>query len=529
MFLRYALSRVLSAVAAVLFMAAALSSCLGIEMQVAPSVQPPPALGSESAAATTSDPAAVRFAELLGQILKGVPESSGALNDTPLNLFFRPALKENTGSDYTYVKMRLTEPGKPAASDITISGETNWNAETGDASFIAYQQTGTGETQEAGIWVTDNTMIFKKGHDVRPSLQHTLMPQVAESMRTLPALSRLLCILDDTNAVKMSPEDWGSAVGALQKVVADNCRAQDIAAQNGSDSFGGSAVATITETMKLIGPRGLTVSRGLLALLAKDNGLKALFNTEYFTDGTTYGVAGIDGALRDIDALGDSDRSAAVTTIRLVETDKPVGFHMTVSAGSKTLSLNVSFYRRGFVTQNDLVFGGFDGSRVVISQVFTSDGTGSFSSSFSYDTMSPGAQPQENITVLSSGTFSGSSFSETAQLSFTRAASPVSDAVIIGGTLSYSQKPDGAGTTGNGTGTLNIRNGGTAHAYNYDLTLIQTGKGVPVTPPDFDRSEGRSTADQEKLYRALGAFDGKSFVLAPPTTRYQAIFTLLFN
>ena len=69
--------------------------------------------------------------------------------------------------------------------------------------------------------------------------------------------------------------------------------------------------------------------------------------------------------------LGDRDRSAAITTLRLVETDVPVGFHMTVSAGGKSLALDLSFYHRGFVTQNDMLFGGFDGSRVVISQVLT--------------------------------------------------------------------------------------------------------------------------------------------------------------
>ena len=73
--------------------------------------------------------------------------------------------------------------------------------------------------------------------------------------------------------------------------------------------------------------------------------------------------------------------------------------------------------------------------------------------------MNPGAQPHENITVLVSGTVSGSSLNETAQLSFTRAASPLSGAVIIGGTLSYIQKLEGAGVTGNGTGTLNIADG----------------------------------------------------------------------
>ena len=178
------------------------------------------------------------FAELLGQVLKAAPANSDALNDMPLNILFRPVLKENTGADYTYAKMHLTEPGKPTASDITISGETNRNDDTGDASFIAYQQTGTGEPQEAGIWFTNNTLLLKKGHDVRPSLQHTLTPQIAESdAGHWPAYSRLLRVLDDTNAEKMTPEKWDSAVGELQKVVANSCRVQDITTQNGSDSF----------------------------------------------------------------------------------------------------------------------------------------------------------------------------------------------------------------------------------------------------------------------------------------------------
>ena len=46
-----------------------------------------------------------------------------------------------------------------------------------------------------------------------------------------------------------------------------------------------------------------------MALLVKETGFKALFNTQYFLDGAQYGITGFDGAMRDIDALTDTDRS----------------------------------------------------------------------------------------------------------------------------------------------------------------------------------------------------------------------------
>ena len=529
MVFRHRLPRFLGAVTATLFLAVFLSACTGITIKYAPTVQPPPALGTPPAPSPAADPEAIRFAELLGKVLSAAPKKSDALNSMGLNFLFRPALPENAGtSTATTVKMRLAEPGTPSSSDITVSAEMNRNAETGSASFVAVRQDGNGSPVQAGVWFTGNTMLLKRSRDTQPRVQHTIQPQVAQSMRALPAFDRLLRILDDTGAVRPSPESWAAVIGEFQKTVAENCRAQDITSAAGSELFGSVSISTVSETLKLIGSRGVTVTRGMLALLTKDTDLRALFNTRLSTDGVSYGVTGVDGALRDIDALTDAERSAAILTIRLVETDQPVGFHLTLRAGGRTLALDLSFFDRGLISQTDFLFGGFDGSRIVITRNVTLSGTGSFSSSFAYDALSPGAQPQENIAVLTSGTLTGGTLSETSQLSLTQAASPASGAVLVGGTLSYTQKTDGASAQGNGSGTLNISSGGTAHRYNFDLTVAETSKAVPVSPPLFD-STGMSTAAQESLNKALGGFDGKAFVLAPPSTRLKAIFSLLFN
>jgi hypothetical protein len=530
MFLWYKNRRALAVVTAALFLTAALSSCFGIEMQYAPSVEPPPPVASGETPSPGLDPEVIRFSELLGQVLSDVPSMSDMLNGAPLDRLFRPVQVNNEGaSDYTYVKMHLSEPGAPPESDATISGEAIWNADTGDASFVAYNQTGDGDLEQAGVWFTGNTMVFKKSHDEKPVLQHALTPQVSQSMRALPAFERLMHVLGDTNDIKLSQENWDYAVGGYMNTIAENGRALDIATENKSETFGGVKVATISETLKLGGERGLAVARGLMALLVKETGFKAIFNTQHFVEDAQYGVTGFDGALRDIDALADSDRSAALTTIELVETDRPVGFRLSVSAGGKVMSLSLIFYNRGPSSQNDLLFGGFDGSRVFISQLVTSDGAGAFFSNFTYDALSPGAKPQENMAVISSGTMTAGVLNVTSQLSLTRAASQAAGAVIIGGTLSYAQQTDGTAVQGSGAGTLNISDSGVSHTYNYDLTLVQTSQTVPVTPPDFDATAGMSTVTQDGLYQALGAFDGRAFILAPQTSRFQAIFTILFN
>ena len=527
--LRDRLPRALAAVTAALFLTAALSSCMGLELQYAPSVEPPLPVYPEGTPSPTADPEVIRYSELLGQVLSEIPDKSDALNGAPLDSLFRPVLDSTGQSSYTTARMHFSEPGSSPDTDVTISGEAAWNADTGDASFVAYSQTGSGAPEQVGVWFSGNTMLLKKGHDSLPLLQHTLTPQVSQSMSGLPAFTRLMRVLGDTNEIKLSKENWTSAVGGFLQSVVDNGRALDITSENRNETLGGVKVPTVSETLKLGGERGLTVVRGLIALLAKESAFKTLFNTQYFIDDTEYGVTGFDGALRDIDALAGSDRGAALTTIELIETERPVGFRISVSAGGKTMALNLIFYDRGLVRQDELLFGGFDSSRVFISQLVTTDGSGAFTSNFTYDAMNPGAKPQENISVISSGTETDGALNVTSQFSMTRAASYAAGAVMIGGTLSYAQQTDGVAAQGSGWGTLNINDSGVTHAYNYDISLEQNGQTAAVKPPVFDKSAGRSTVTQDSLYQALGAFDGSSFILAPPTARFQAVITLLFN
>ena len=528
MFLWYSCRRALAAVTAVIIMTVALSSCYRIDMQYAPSVEPPPPVGSSVSPSPTAEPEVIRFADLLGQVLSEVSLNSDTLTCAPLDVMFRPVPEKDTEtSNYTYVKMRLSKPDA-TEPDVTISGEAIRNAVTGDASFVAYNQSGTEPAEQAGVWFTGNTMLIKKSYEPKPILQLLMTPEVSRSMGALPAFNRLMRVLGDAGAVKLTQETWDDAVNIVLNAVIDNGRALDLASENRSETFGGVKVATISETLKLGGERGLAVARGLTALLAKEAEFKALFNTQYLLDEAQYGVTGYDGAIRDIDALTGIDRNAALTTIELIETDRPVGFRMSVEAGGKTMALNLISYQRGPTSHNELLFGGFDGSRVILSRVVTSDGAGTFSSQFTYDALSPGAQPQENLTVISSGATSAGALTVTAQLSLTRASSVAAGAVIIGGTLNYTQQEDGGDIQGSGAGTLNISDGGKSHSYIFDLSLIQTNETVPVTPPVFDASAGSSTATQDGLYRALGAFDGRAFVLAPPTLRFQAIFSILF-
>ena len=169
--------------------------------------------------------------------------------------------------------MHLSEPGTPPETDVTISGEAVWNAATGDASFVAYNQTGTEAAEQAGVWFTGNTMLIKKSHAPNPVLQHALTTQVAQSMRTLPAFERLMRVLGDTGDIKMSQENWDSAVGSYLNTIVDNGRVQDLTSENRSETFGGVKIATISETLKLGGERGLTVVPRPDGAARKGNGI----------------------------------------------------------------------------------------------------------------------------------------------------------------------------------------------------------------------------------------------------------------
>jgi hypothetical protein len=533
MFSRYKIMRMAAAVAAALFLLPALTSCFGIQVKYAPSAEPSAASGT-APVSPSEDPAVAAFMSAFGKVLTEAPSMSRALASAPLDVLFRPVLKETAvGSDYTYAKMHLTEPGTPPENEITLSGESILNAETGSASFAAVRQTGSAAEERAGVWFEDNTMLVKMSGETQPLVAYTFSPQAAQSLAALPAFERFGRVLGDMNAAAISREDWSAAVTAYLDTAAENSRVQDISSEAGTETFAGLQTPTTSGTLKLIGPRGLNVARGLLSLIGKDSAFKSLFNTQSIAEDGQYGVTGIDGVLRDIDALNDSDRSMAVTTVELVTADgltaRPVGIRMTVDAGGKTAGLDITYFEKDSVRQDALVFRGFDASRVSLGLKIAAGADGTFTAEFGYNTLGPGGQPQEELSVTSAGTASDGALSVTSQISFTRAASPVSGATAVSGTLSYAQTTADAVTQGSGYGSLDISDSGETHTYDFDMTSMQKKEAVPVTPPSHDAGSVLSTAAQDSLFKALGGFDGSSFALAQPTTRIQAVFMLLFS
>ncbi|UOO38198.1 hypothetical protein IZU99_02770 [Oscillospiraceae bacterium CM] len=429
---------------------------------------------------------------------------------------------DDTTAGYTAETIRLTSP-QNASSDVTMTTESIRNSETGDAALLTVNQKG-GTTHRSNLFFISNMMYLQKDGG-QPMIRHMLDTQVAASFRELPAMTRFLRILDDTNAPKMTDDAWKADINGYCSAVDDISNGPDIITSSENNTFAGVNVTCAAKTLTLRGENALSAARSLLSLLGQDASLKASFNTYLMTDGGQYGVTGFDGMIRDIDALKTDGRNSAVLTIKLVTTDGPTGLHLLLKVGEKTFSLDLSFYEKDGVRADSVLFAGFDGSRVFMKAENAQANGGQTQGSLIYDVLSPGGKPQENLTV----TTLGSAQDMTAQISYVHVATADIGEKNIKGQMRTQRTENGDTTQMISNGSFQVRDEHGSRTVILDKTRTQTDKAPPITAPAFTVGSDISTSGQAGLDKALGDFDGPSYALAPPTTRWQAVYMLLMN
>lgn len=519
--------RVLTGLAVMICCTTVLTACFSIPVKYAPS--PSPGTAATAAPASAVPQEVVAFAEGTTTVLHACVDWSESLNGAPLDFLLRPWAEQQEGPGaYTYMKLALTPSGAKTPS-LTVTGESILNSSSGDASFVATRQKAGGAEVKAGMWFTGSTMLVQKADSSQPLLNQTLNSQVAASLQSLPAFYRFSHLMGDIGAKRLSDDAWKAENDVLEAAVCENTRVPDLSAGAGVESLSGVMVDATTTTVKLLGQRGLGVVKAALQYLAKDPDFKALLNTQKLDGANNYELTGLDGMLRDLDGLKDTDRPHAVTTLKLISAPGPVGLTINSEVAGKTFQCTLAFYNGVAGKGSGMTFRLFDGSTMTVKQKVTQNGSGAFQAVVWGDVQGPGGTPEENISVIAQGQRTGVDISVTSDLSYTKAASALSPPVLLRGQLIYGQKTENGTVQGSGSGSLQLTQNDSVSAWSAQLSAAATDKTVPIAPPVYTAQNGRSSYSQDGLYKGLGDFNGSAFALAPFTTRVQALLGLLFN
>ncbi|NCC69942.1 MAG: hypothetical protein EOM14_17465, partial [Clostridia bacterium] len=314
------------------------------------------------------------FAVGVKEALLDALEKSNHIGSTQLNLLFDPGAQfDNIKSNYTKSEVTLTNP-EEGGDAIMLSMESVLDASSGDSSMAASVQSGSEVAQAGGIYFTGNTMLLRKADVEQPMIQHTLDPTVAESYKSLSAIERFNRVLSDTTKPKLSDEEWDAAIDAYLQTVTINAQETNYVSEQQSVTLAGTEQDCTATTLTLSGEKAIVVARGLVSLIAQDTSFKSIFVSQYMISEDTYGVTGLDGVLRDIDALTPEERGAMTLTFKTLQGEQASAIYMSAATGQKTMSLLFKFFKDGYIRQNDIIFSGFDGSGVKISEQNTSVG-----------------------------------------------------------------------------------------------------------------------------------------------------------
>ena len=480
-------------------------------------------INEEMSAEPSPPPLGESFASGVGTVLLLAAGKDDMISSAPFDLLMNPSKQDIDTATYSTTTIRLSDG---ADSDTTYVVKENNNTETGDASFVLDTSTANGESTQCGVYFYDNILLVKKANVESPMVRHSLNPQVAGSYLGLPALGRFNRVLNDTTRPKQSETEWTAAVDTYLGQVGDIAKDPDYSVGDEGHVYAGVPMDCTATTLKLMGNRAVQVARGLAALISEDTTFRSLFNAADTVDKDEPGVTGLSGVLRDIDALDDDTRQAAILTFKLVEADVPIGINVTLTAGDQTFVLNLAFFEDGYLHDFDMAFTGMDGSAVYIKDVNVSAGRDQYTADFLGAVSGPGGDQQVKMTATIQSVMTAGGYTAQTQYAYSRAATEAMDALALNADLRYEQT-DGEELTTTASGTLELISGDSATDYTLELHRAQSRGAVAVTPPEFLPSAGVSTADQLGLYKALGDFDGKSFVRSPMTTQLLAGLFLL--
>ena len=473
--------------------------------------------------------AAEVFAEGASQALMDAVNKSERLGSAQLDLLINPGAQvDDTQSNYTKSTIAFTDPQDPQGN-LALSLESFLDASTGDSSVITSVQMGSETAKSGGIYFTGNTMLIKKANTEQPMIQHTLDPTVASSYKSLSAIERFLRVLSNTSEPKLSDEEWKASIDAYLQTVTGGASETDYVSEQQDVTVAGTTQNCTATTLALTGEPAVAAARGLACLIAQDSSFKSMFVSQYMIAEDTYGVTGIDGVLRDIDALTPEEKAAMTVTFKTLQGDKTSAVYLSAVTGQKAMSILFKFFKDGNVRENDIVFSGFDGGGVKLTEQNVSAGGDNYTASLVYEQTAPGGAIQERSELTSNSTITEISYQTNAQFKYSRAPSGGMDALEYSGTVDYSQQKTAQGAAGQSTGTFVSVNEGETTNLNLSTTLEQSNAAAPVTVPQFLPAAGVSAADQASLFAALGEdFDGAQFNLAPASVKTLAALLVVF-
>ena len=466
------------------------------------------------------------FSAGVEQVLLKAIDENDTISSAHFDILLNPGKQSGDMSTYSNTTLHLYND---EGTDGTYTIEQINNIETGGASFVLDAQTSEGDLSQCALYFYDNLMLVNKANVESPLVLHSLNTQIADSYMGLSALERFNRVLNNTTVAKLSDDEWKAAVDTYIMLVTDTAKEPDYSTAEETATYAGMQMDCTASTLKLMGERGVTVVRELVSLIAQDTVLKSLFNSVYMVGEEEYGVTGLDGVLRDIDALDFDARKAAVMTFKLIEADVPIGIYIVLTAGDKSFEMNLTFYEDGYLRENDIIFTGFDGSSAVMQDVNVSNGGDTYTESIVYKISGPDGYLQENMIATIQSTITQSGYDAETQYAYSRVATVDMDAMNITASFGYTQTNSSNGVDSTALGTIDVDDGEAIESFNMEMTSTQSFSAIPVTPLEFLSTYGITTADQQGLYEALGDFDGASYYRAPLTTQLFASMMLLYN
>ena len=488
---------------------------------------------------TTSDQGAIEddppmlqsevFAVGVKEALLEAVEKSESIGSLQFSLLFDPGAQlDETQSNYTKSLVSLVNTAD-ASNSMAISVESTLDASSGDSSMVTSIQAGSEVAQSGGVYFTGNSMLIKKADVEKPMIQHTLDPTVAESFKTLASAERFSRLLSDTTKIKMNDDEWGTTIDAFLRNVGASAQETNYASETQSVTMAGETEDCTATTLTLTGENAVAIMRGLASLISRDPSFKSFFVSQYLIDSETYGVTGLDGVLRDLDALTVEERNAMSLTFKNIQGERTSAVYLNAVTGQKTMTILFKFFKDGYVKENNISFSGFDGSGVEMTEKNSSSGGDNYTGQVIYNNKSPGGVLQEHTEITTQSTITKSSYTTNAQFLYNRAAAGDMSAMEFNGSFNYSQQENSKGTTGTSTGTFTTLSDGEYTTLNMSMSLEQVNSVLPINVPQFIPAAGISTNDQASLYAALGEdFTPEKFNRAPASTRSSVALMLLF-
>ena len=517
--------------AVILFSAAALATQLSAcgEKIVRPEGVSTPAAAETEAPKLTSE----IFAEGAKTALINAVDKSERIGSAQLSILLNPGAQfDDNKSNYTKSTVTLINT-EDDSGNLVISFESSRDSASGDSSMVASVQAGNEVAQSSGIYFTGNSMLIKKADPEKPMIQHTLDPAVASSYKSLSAIERFSRVLSDTTKPKMSDDEWSAAIDAYLQSVAAASQETNYASEQQNVAMAGTSEDCTAITLTLTGQSAAAVTRGMVSLIATDPSFKAYFVSQYMLDESTYGVTGMDGALRDLDAMTPDEINAMTLTFKMLSGEKTSAVYLNAVTGARALTVLFKFYEDGNVRENDISFTGFDGGSIKMTEQNCSAGGDNYTGQIVYDDIAPGGISQEHSEITTLSTITQGSLTANVQFKYSRAAAGGMDAMDFGAALDYSQTETAQGTSGTSTGTFTVTTGGEAQTLNLSMSLEQSSVCPPIAAPQFIPGAGISSTDQAGIYNALvgdseNGTNTDAFNRAPMTGRTLAALVLIF-